>query len=132
MPPPPTAPTPVTGGLRLVLVEDNDDVRETLGDYLRLCGHTVEVAEDGRGGVDLVLGTMPDVAFIDIGLPSMDGYEVAAEIRARAPGAPVRLIALTGYGRPEDRKRALDAGFNAHLVKPVAPEDLDQIARTPS
>lgn len=132
VPPPPTAPTPVTGGLRLVLVEDNDDVRETLGDYLRLCGHTVEVAEDGRGGVDLVLGTMPDVAFIDIGLPSMDGYEVAAEIRARAPGAPVRLIALTGYGRPEDRKRALDAGFNAHLVKPVAPEDLDQIARTPS
>jgi len=114
-------------GLRVILIEDNADVREILHDYLVLRGHSVEVASDGRGGVEKVLEQRPQVALVDIGLPGIDGYQVASEIRARAPDLMIRLIALTGYGRPSDKKRALGAGFDMHLVKPVDPEELHQL-----
>ena len=115
---------PATGraSRRVVLVEDNADVRESMQICLESWGHTVETADDGPSGLELVLRRRPEVALIDIGLPGLDGHQVAAAVRARAPELSVRLIALTGYGRPSDRELALASGFDAHLVKPV---DLD-------
>jgi len=115
--------------LHILLVEDNPDIRETLKDLLELHGHRVEEASDGRSAVDMVLSQRPQVALVDIGLPELDGYKVAELVRASAGGANTRLVALTGYGHPEDRKRALDAGFDAHLVKPVSSDDLSQILK---
>jgi CheY-like chemotaxis protein len=120
-PPPAIAPSS-PGQLHIVLIEDNDDAREILHVALTLAGHRVWDAADGRAGVELVASRAPDVAIVDVGLPGLDGYEVARLIRAGARGASVRLIALTGYGQAEDRQRALSAGFDAHLTKPVAPE----------
>jgi signal transduction histidine kinase/DNA-binding response OmpR family regulator len=115
--------------LHILLVEDNPDIRETLRDLLELHGHRVEEASDGRSAVELVLSQRPQVALVDIGLPELDGYQVAELVRASAGGANTRLVALTGYGHPEDRKRALEAGFDAHLVKPVSSDDLSQILK---
>jgi CheY-like chemotaxis protein len=115
--------------LHILLVEDNPDIRETLKDLLELHGHRVEEASDGRSAVNMVLSQRPQVALVDIGLPELDGYQVAELVRASAGGSDTRLIALTGYGHPEDRKRALDAGFDAHLVKPVSSDDLSQILK---
>jgi CheY-like chemotaxis protein len=115
--------------LHILLVEDNPDIRETLKDLLELHGHRVEEASDGRSAVDMVLSQRPQVALVDIGLPELDGYKVAELVRASAGGSNTRLVALTGYGHPEDRKRALDAGFDAHLVKPVSSDDLSQILK---
>jgi two-component system, sensor histidine kinase len=109
---------------RVLVVEDNEDAREMLRTTLELAGHDVRVASDGPGGVAAALAFLPEVALIDIGLPGLDGYEVARRIRTTAPGRTVTLVALTGYGQPEDRRRAQDAGFDAHLVKPVDVEGL--------
>jgi signal transduction histidine kinase/DNA-binding response OmpR family regulator len=117
---------PAIAPLRILLVEDNSDIRETLRDLLVMCGHDVEVAEDGEQGLELVLQRRPQVALIDIGLPGLDGYHVARALRARMLDERPRLIALTGYGQPEDHRKAIDAGFDAHLVKPV---DLAHLAR---
>src|SRR5262245_3241863 len=87
-------------------------------------GHDVHEAADGQAGVELAASLAPDVALVDVGLPALDGYEVARRIRAGKGGALVRLIAITGYGQAEDRTRALEAGFDAHLTKPVTPEAL--------
>ena len=118
---------PSLNPLRILVVEDNDDIRETLKDLLVMCGHQVEVAEDGERGLELVLEHKPNVALIDIGLPGLDGYHVARALRDRQPGRETRLIALTGYGQPDDRRKALDAGFDAHLVKPVDLEHLSKV-----
>ncbi|WP_395820594.1 response regulator [Archangium minus] len=115
--------------LHILLVEDNPDIRETLRDLLELHGHRVEEASDGRSAVALVLSQRPQVALVDIGLPELDGYKVAELVRASAGGSDTRLVALTGYGHPEDRKRALEAGFDAHLVKPVSSDDLSQVLK---
>ena len=88
-------------------------------------GHRVETADAGAAGVDLARSGRPDVVLVDIGLPDLDGYEVGRQIRAIL-GPPVRLIALTGYGQPEDRQRSRAAGFDAHLVKPVSGSLLHQ------
>ena len=123
------APAPAHGAhgvqrRRLLLVEDNPDIGETMRDLLQLLGHRVELVGDGLRGVQLALALRPEVALVDIGLPGIDGYEVARRLRATEAGREMTLVALTGYGRPEDRDRALAAGFDAHLVKPVDPEDL--------
>jgi PAS domain S-box-containing protein len=110
---------------RVLVVEDNDDAREMLRNLLQLFGHDVHEARDGASGVEEARRVRPDAALIDIGLPGIDGYEVARRIRADVPGA--RLVALTGYGQPEDRERALAAGFDVHLVKPVDPEQLQRL-----
>jgi signal transduction histidine kinase/ActR/RegA family two-component response regulator len=109
---------------RVLIVEDNEDAREMLRRLLELAGHDVRAAVDGPSGVTAALALVPDVALIDLGLPGLDGYEVARRIRASV-GAAIRLVALTGYGQQEDRARACDAGFDAHLVKPV---DVAQLA----
>jgi signal transduction histidine kinase/CheY-like chemotaxis protein len=103
---------------RILLVEDNRDVREGLKSLLEEEGHEVWAAGDGVEGVELALIHPPDVALVDIGLPKLDGYAVARSLR-EALGPHVLLIALTGYGLPEDRRRALESGFDAHLIKPV-------------
>jgi CheY-like chemotaxis protein len=112
---------------RILIIEDQADQREALRLALSLRGHVVYAAADGRSGVALVEGERPDVVIVDIGLPHMDGYEVARRIRTLNYGAAVRLVALTGYGQPEDRARAQEAGFDLHLVKPVDNQRLDQV-----
>ena len=109
---------------RIVLVEDIDDNREMLQACLELDGHQVISAKDGEAGCDAILVHKPDVALIDIGLPGIDGYEVARRIRRDAGCSKVRLIALTGYGQQSDVANAMAAGFDAHLVKPVDPNAL--------
>ncbi len=117
------------GASRLVvLVDDNQDVREMTRRLLELWGHRVETAHDGPGGVELILKLEPQVALVDIGLPGMDGYLVARQVRAAAPGGRrPRLIAMTGYGREQDRQRALASGFDYHLVKPANPDELQRL-----
>ncbi len=109
-------------GTRILVIEDNDDAREALGDLLEAYGATVARAADGRVGLDLALSWKPDVMLVDVGLPIVDGYHIAREI-APLPDRPA-LLAMTGYGQPEDRVRAEEAGFDLHLVKPVSPDDL--------
>ena len=119
---PPLAPPPeiaVPRPLRVVVVDDNEDIRETTGDLLREFGHTVEVARNGEEGVALILNTEPDVAIVDVGMPVLDGYGVARRVRAKLGADRVRLVAMTGFGLEKDRRKAIEAGFDAHLVKPV-------------
>lgn len=109
---------------RVLVVEDNRDAAETLGDLLEMAGHEVEIALTGLAGVEAARRFRPQVVLCDIGLPGMDGYEVAARLR-RESGLPVeRLIAITGYGQEEDRSRSRAAGFDHHLTKPVDPRAL--------
>jgi len=112
--------------LRILIVEDNADARDMLRDLLTLLGHDVMVAEDGRVGIEKALHLHPDIALIDLGLPVVSGFEVAERVRADREASGIRLIALTGYGQPEDRRRALEAGFDEHMVKPL---DLDGLGR---
>jgi len=121
----PPSPRPAGHALRVVLVDDSADIRETLRALLELEGHAVAEAQDGTRGIELIRAQAPDVALVDIGLPGLDGYAVARQARAVAPGT--RLVAMTGYGRPEDRRLALDAGFDAHVVKPVHFDDLSRL-----
>jgi CheY-like chemotaxis protein len=110
---------------RILVVEDNADGREMLRMMLALQGHDVDEAGDGESAIRKALELRPCVAIIDIGLPGIDGYEVAARMRAADAGlADMQLIALTGYGTEQDRRRAEEAGFDAHLTKPVVPEKL--------
>ena len=111
--------------LHVLVIEDNADMRVLLRAMLMGEGHRVETADAGAAGVDLARSGRPDVVLVDIGLPDLDGYEVGRQIRAIL-GPPVRLIALTGYGQPEDRQRSRAAGFDAHLVKPVSGSLLHQ------
>jgi CheY-like chemotaxis protein/two-component sensor histidine kinase len=112
---------------RVLVVEDNVDAAETLEEMLRLWGHEVAVAHDGRGGVEKARTFEPDVVLCDIGLPLMDGYQVARAIRADPALAPTFLVALTGYALAEDQRRAAAAGFDRHLGKPVAIEVIEDV-----
>ena len=112
----------------MLLVDDNHDSREMYRAVLRAHGHQVHEAANAEKALAM-LGDQPlDVAFIDIGLPGgMDGYELARRIRSHPKGRGVRLVALTGYGFPEDRAQSREAGFARHLVKPVDPRQLEDI-----
>ena len=112
---------------RVLLIEDNADSREMLKVWLTRAGHEVHDTADGAAGVDMARTLAPDVALIDVGLPELDGYEVARRIRAVEGGKGIQLIAITGYGQAEDARRALDAGFRAHLTKPIALEQLAEL-----
>jgi CheY-like chemotaxis protein len=112
--------------LSIVVVEDDADSRDALSTLLELDGHRVAGAADGAEAIELARTKDPDVALIDIGLPGLDGFEVAHRIRRGAGARPI-LVALTGRGQPEDQRRALDAGFDAYLVKPVDPAELARL-----
>src|SRR6188768_1052278 len=99
---------------RIVVVEDNPDIRETLRLLLTLWGHEVSMADDGPSGVERITQDRPDIALIDVGLPLLNGYDVARAIRKILPGPEVRLIAVTGYGQPADKELAMQAGFDTH------------------
>ena len=121
------AEAPVNGRrLKVLLVDDNIDSREMYSLILEAAGHEVRSAGDGASALSEFRSSPPDTAIVDIGLPGIDGYEVARRMRLEPGGRDVTLIALTGYGFPEDRERSRRAGFDRHLVKPVAPEDLRQ------
>jgi PAS domain S-box-containing protein len=115
------------GSLSVVVIEDNSDAREMLHAWLEELGHRVSTAADGLEGLEVARTTKPDVVIVDIGLPGLDGYQVAENLRSLAECRAALLIAVTGYGRPEDSARAREAGFDAHLVKPVQPEHLARI-----
>jgi CheY-like chemotaxis protein len=120
-------PSPVEASARsILLVDDNDDSREMLAALLEHAGHTVCQSSDGPGGVEAALRERPDVALVDIGLPGLDGYEVARRVRTDPRGSGIALIALTGYGSREQRAVALDSGFDCVLVKPVEPASLQR------
>ena len=114
---------------RVLLIEDNNDAREMLRMMLELEGHVVCDAADGAGGLSLLETECPDVAIIDIGLPGLDGYEVARRIRGHSSGRDTLLVALTGYGRPDDYRQSIEAGFDHHLVKPIDPDELRRLLR---
>jgi signal transduction histidine kinase/CheY-like chemotaxis protein len=114
-------------GRRVLVVDDNHDTAESMAALLRLWGHEVEVAHDGPAALEKAKSSRPEVAFLDIGLPGMDGYQVAEVIRREITDRRMILIALTGLGQAEDRKRALDAGFDRHVTKPVSPETLKEL-----
>ncbi|MGH7392012.1 MAG: response regulator [Candidatus Rokuibacteriota bacterium] len=122
-----SSPSPSSpAGRRILLVEDSADAREALQLLLELDGHAVAVAADGPEALARAVEIEPEVALIDIGLPVLDGYEVARRLRATPHGSKMRLIALTGYGQPEDRARVQEAGFDGHLIKPVDPDALSR------
>jgi CheY-like chemotaxis protein len=131
--PPQSAPT--QHDLRVLVVDDHDDSRAMLRLLLQQSGHETVEAVDGIEGVQLALVSRPDAAIVEIGLPGIDGYEVARRLRKLPNGADIALIALTGYGQVEDRERALRAGFDEHLVKPLDAQRLEaalmQTARPP-
>jgi CheY-like chemotaxis protein len=104
---------------RILVVDDNNDAAETLAAMLRVSGHQVETAGDGLQALTVAPSFAPDVVLLDLGMPNLNGYETATRIRAQPWGRHVALIAITGWGQPEDRQRTVEAGFNAHLVKPV-------------
>lgn len=117
---------------RCLLIEDHVDAAESLAMLLELIGHEVEVAFDGAGGLEKARTLQPEVVLCDIGLPGMDGYAVARALRAAPETRAAFLIALTGYGQDDDRRRALEAGFDAHLVKPVDLEALRRLLENPA
>ena len=110
--------------LRVLVVEDHADSAETLAVLLRLHGHEVDVAPDGPTALRIAAQNPPDVALLDIGLPGMDGFEVARRLQEQAAGKMPLLVAVTGYGQEEHRRRSKQAGIDLHLLKPVDPEEI--------
>ena len=124
---PATEVTEATSTRRVLLVEDNADSCESLSVALELSGHRVRAAHDGRSAIAVAHAFRPDVVLCDIGLPDMDGYEVARRLRAEEPFRSTRLIALSGYSQPEDKARSQEAGFDLHISKPPELSELTKI-----
>ena len=115
-------------GLRVLIVDDNLDAAEMLGESLRALGHSTRLALDGPGALAATREFHPHIALLDLGLPVMDGFEVAERLKASAPD--IELVAITGYGQEADRRRTERAGFVEHLVKPVDLQRLEDWLRT--
>ena len=128
---PPPRPARETEPLRVLVVDDNVDAAEMLAHLLDADGHEVRVAHDPAGALAMIERFTPQLALLDIGLPAMDGYELGMKLRERISGAGCRLIALTGYGLASDRSRSAQAGFEAHLVKPIDPQRLLALVKKP-
>lgn len=109
---------------KILIIEDNRDLAETLELMLHLEGCSTKTAHDGLDGWTAISEFKPDIVLCDIGLPRMDGYQIAQETRKRHEFDTIRLIAMSGYGQDEDIRRSMSSGFNAHLTKPVDPEYL--------
>jgi CheY-like chemotaxis protein len=104
---------------RILVVDDNQDSADSLAMLLQLSGHEVHTAHDGLEAVEAATQLQPDMILLDIGLPGLDGYEAARRIRGQQRDKDLKLVALTGWGQEEDRRRSEEAGFDAHMVKPV-------------
>jgi CheY-like chemotaxis protein len=111
---------------RIVIIDDNTDAATTLAMLIEELGGAARVAHDGESGLEAVSAFHPDIVFLDIGLPRMDGYDVCRRIRLQPSPRPL-VIAVTGWGQAQDKQRALDAGFDAHLTKPVDPAVLERM-----
>ena len=123
--PPMSQPSPSTEGkLRVLIVDDNEDAANTLGRLLNLLGYEARVVHSGPAAIAEVVRFTPRVVLLDLGMPGMDGLETARHIQARPAGRDIAIVALTGWGQEHDRQRSEEAGFLAHLVKPV---NLDQL-----
>ena len=116
----------------VLIVDDNQDAAESLAQLLRLDGQEVRTAYDGPTALGLARAKPPDVVLLDIGMPGMDGLEVARRLRQDLGLKQALLVALTGYGQEEDRRRSQEAGFNAHLVKPVDVDALERLLARPA
>ena len=126
--PPITAPAlPADSGRKILVADDNRDAADSLAMVLRLQGYEVHTVTDGQEAVNAALTLRPDVVLLDIGMPRLNGHEVARRLRAEPWGRALHLIALTGWGQDEDRRRSHEAGFDAHLVKPVDPAELTRL-----
>ena len=115
---------------RLMVIDDNKDAAESMSMLFELWGHEVVCAYDGRAALEAAAKYRPDAVFLDIGLPGMDGYEIAERLREQPESAKAVLVAITGYGQDEDRRRSREVGIDHHLVKPVAPETLHKLLDT--
>jgi CheY-like chemotaxis protein len=129
-----TQPQPVprlaaTRKLRILVADDNRDAANTLAMMLRLDGHDVRAVHDGAEALAVGETFEPELVFLDIGMPVVDGYATARQIRKRSWGKQAHLVALTGWGQEADRRKAFAAGFHDHLVKPAAPETLEAVIR---
>jgi CheY-like chemotaxis protein len=116
---------------RILVADDNRDAAETLAMLLRLSGHEVQVAHSGAQAFALALQSRPDVAVLDIGMPDLDGYQVARKIRGELWGDRMLLVAVTGWGQEDDKRAAEAAGFNHHLTKPMEPAELESLFDLP-
>jgi CheY-like chemotaxis protein len=123
--------TPAAMQRRILIIEDDDDARDSLAELLLLDGHHVTGASTGKDGVESASSSAPEFVLVDIGLPDIDGYEVARRLRSNPATSRLRLVAVTGYGTHEDRRSALAAGFDEHLAKPVALELLKAMLSKP-
>jgi CheY-like chemotaxis protein len=113
--------------LRVLVVDDNQDARDMLRTFLELAGHEVHDAVSGPDAVERAARVLPDLALVDIGLPGFDGLEVASRLRESPNTRGTVLVAMTGYGQPEDKRRTSEVGFDAHIVKPVTSEHLNHV-----
>jgi CheY-like chemotaxis protein len=113
--------------LRVLIVDDSRDAAESLAMLVRLSGHEAHTVHDGAGALDAGEHLRPHVVFLDIGMPVLDGYATARQLRQRGWGQAVKLYALTGYGQEQDRQRTRDAGFDRHFVKPIDPGIVEQL-----
>jgi CheY-like chemotaxis protein len=116
---------------RILVADDNVDSANSLGMLLKIIGHDVRTARDGNEALTVAADFRPDVMLLDIGMPGMDGYELARRVREQPWGKSAMLIAVTGWGQDQDRQRSRDAGFDQHLVKPVELEALEKLLGAP-
>ena len=116
-------------GMRILVVDDNEDGAESLALLLELAGHEVRTASSASSALEIAPAFQPEVLLLDIGLPGMDGYELARRLRQSSLSRDAILIAVTGYGQESDKLRSAQAGFAHHLVKPIDPEALEQLLR---
>lgn len=121
--------TPWLRPLRILIADDNVDLADNFAEILRTSGHAVETVYDGEAAVRAAQARVPDIALLDIGMPKLDGYDVARRLRANHATRGVYLVAITGWGAAEDKDAAQQAGFDHHLLKPVAPQDLERVLR---
>jgi CheY-like chemotaxis protein len=119
---------------RVVIIDDNQDAATTMSMLVEQLGGSARTAHDAASGLATVQEFRPDIVFLDIGMPGMDGYEACRRLRQQPSAQHMVVVAVTGWGRPQDKQRALDAGFDAHLTKPVDPSALASVlgSRGPS
>jgi CheY-like chemotaxis protein len=126
--PPPDGAADAKAARRVLVVDDNHDSADTMAELVRIWGYDVRTAHDGPAALDCARGFRPHVVLLDVGLPGMDGYELARRLRAEGLAGDL-LVSVTGYGQDEDRRKAQEAGFDHHLTKPVDPDTLLRVVR---